>query len=89
MTTQPLDPAKLRLGFVQYWAMNGKDWRTVAADDVSFDGRELESELTTVLSAPALAALSAAAPGGHWAGRLVGVRHRDVEPFHLYASGKW
>lgn len=72
LTTQPLDPAKLRLGFVLYGAMNRRDWRTVSVADVSFDDRELENQLTPVLSAPALAALSAAARGGHWAGRLVG-----------------
>jgi hypothetical protein len=35
----------LRLGFVVYGAMNRKDWRTVSADEVDFDARELERQL--------------------------------------------
>lgn len=46
-----LDVAKLRLGFVVYGALNRKDWRSVSAEDVSFDAAELMNELLPVLRA--------------------------------------
>ena len=45
-----LDPHRLRIGFVVYGAMNRKDWRTVAAEDVDFDAAELARQLIPTLS---------------------------------------
>jgi predicted nucleotidyltransferase component of viral defense system len=58
-----LDMTKLRLGFVLYGAMNRKDWRTVAIDDVGYDHRELENELIPVVRNEYLARRKA----GDWA----------------------
>mgnify|MGYP000844251510 CR=1 FL=1 len=55
LTHGDLDRAKLRLGFVLYGAMNRKDWRTVAIDDVGYDHRELENELIPVIRAESYA----------------------------------
>jgi len=46
-----LDPARLRMGFLVYGALNRKDWRAVRADDVNFDATELLNELRPVLRA--------------------------------------
>ncbi len=43
------DSDLLRTGFVVYGAMNRKDWRTVSADDVVFDARELTRQLAPTL----------------------------------------
>jgi predicted nucleotidyltransferase component of viral defense system len=69
LTKQTLDPAKLRLAFVLYGAMNRKDWRTVSVDDVGFEERELRDQLTPVLSDEVLRAIG---PEEKWAGRLIG-----------------
>ncbi len=44
-----LDFQRLRIGFVVYGAMNRKDWRTVSADDVDFDARDLARQLLPTL----------------------------------------
>ena len=44
-----LDTERLRLAFVVYGAMNRKDWRTVSAEDISFDERQLRDTLLPVL----------------------------------------
>ena len=44
-----LDPGRLRTAFVVYGAMNRRDWRTVSADDVSFDASELAGQLLPAL----------------------------------------
>jgi predicted nucleotidyltransferase component of viral defense system len=49
LTRSDLDQKKLRLGFVLYGAMNRKDWRTVAIDDVGYDPSELANELIPVV----------------------------------------
>lgn len=49
LTRAKLEPARLRLGFVVYGAMNRKDWRTVTADDVGFAPAEVERELLPTL----------------------------------------
>jgi hypothetical protein len=49
LTKAALDPARLRLAFVVYGAMNRKDWRTVKADDVGFSPAEVERELLPTL----------------------------------------
>jgi len=49
LTRATLEPAKLRLAFVIYGAMNRKDWRTVKADDVGFAPAEVECELLPTL----------------------------------------
>jgi predicted nucleotidyltransferase component of viral defense system len=44
-----LDQERLRTAFVVYGAMNRKDWRTVAIEDVAFDEAELSSQLLPAL----------------------------------------
>lgn len=44
-----LDPARLRVAFVVYGALNRKDWRTVKVSDVSFERGELEQQLLPLL----------------------------------------
>jgi hypothetical protein len=51
LTTQTLDPERLRLGFVLYGAMNRKDWRTASISDIAFDSLELREQLIPLLSA--------------------------------------
>lgn len=46
---EALDLPRLRTAFVVYGAMNRRDWRTVSADDVSFDAAELASQLLPAL----------------------------------------
>jgi predicted nucleotidyltransferase component of viral defense system len=46
---QSLDPARLRLAFVAYGAMNRRDWRTVSVEDVSFDPRDVQNQLLPLL----------------------------------------
>jgi predicted nucleotidyltransferase component of viral defense system len=67
LTRGDLDRTKLRLAFVLYGAMNRKDWRTVAIDDVGYDHRELENELIPVVRAASLATRRA----GDWAGIMI------------------
>ena len=62
-----LDQQKLRLGFVLYGAMNRKDWRTVAIQDVSCDPRELENHLLPVIRGEFLDAQKT----GDWAERML------------------
>lgn len=57
-TTQKLDPAKLRLAFILYGAMNRKDWQTVKIDDVGVDAGELEDQLAPLLSESSLARIT-------------------------------
>lgn len=68
LTTQQLDPAKLRLAFVLYGAMNRKDWRTVSVDDVGFEERELKDQLTPVLAESVLEKIG---PADVWATRMI------------------
>jgi hypothetical protein len=49
LTQAALEPARLRLAFVVYGAMNRKDWRTVTADDLGFAPAEVERELLPTL----------------------------------------
>ena len=44
-----LDQERLRTAFVVYGAMNRKDWRTVAVEDVAFDEAELSNQLLPAL----------------------------------------
>ena len=62
-----LDPKKLRLGFVLYGAMNRKDWRTVAVEDVGYDPRELENQLIPVVRGEFLRKQKA----GDWAAAMI------------------
>ncbi len=45
-----LDRDKLRLGFVVYGACSRRDWRTVSAEDIGYDRKELQRQLVPVLS---------------------------------------
>lgn len=44
-----IDSNRLRTAFVVYGAMNRTDWRTVSADDLEFDARELARQLVPTL----------------------------------------
>jgi len=68
LTTQTLDPEKLRLGFVLYGAMNRKDWRTATISDIAFDSLELREQLIPLLSASGIRQIGL---DDHWAARLV------------------
>ncbi len=50
------DLERLRVAFVVYGAMNRKDWRTVSAEDVDFDGMELARQLFPTLRLGAIQA---------------------------------
>lgn len=67
LTKADLDHQKLRLGFVLYGAMNRKDWRTVAIQDLSYDPRELENQLLPVIRGELLDAQKT----GDWAERMI------------------
>ena len=54
-----LDMSRLRTAFVVYGAMNRRDWRTAATDDVAFDPRELSSQLLPSLPASAVTGMDA------------------------------
>lgn len=45
LTKHALDRDRLRVGFVVYGALNRRDWRTISADEVDFDGSDLRDEL--------------------------------------------
>lgn len=47
----PLDPVKLRLGFVVYGGINRRDWRTVALEELHMDTASVERELVPLLRA--------------------------------------
>ena len=49
-----LDQERLRIAFVVYGAMNRKDWRTVSAEAMEFDGAELRSQLVPTLRLDAI-----------------------------------
>jgi predicted nucleotidyltransferase component of viral defense system len=68
LTTQTLDPEKLRIGFVLYGAMNRKDWRTASISDIAFDSLELREQLIPLLSASGIRQIGL---DDHWAARLV------------------
>jgi predicted nucleotidyltransferase component of viral defense system len=44
-----LDETRLRPAFVAYGALNRKDWRKIALEDITFKPRELQNELIPVL----------------------------------------
>ena len=54
-----LDLSRLRVAFIVYGAMNRRDWRTVTTDDVTFDTRELSSQLLPSLPASTIAGTDA------------------------------
>ena len=54
-----LDMSRLRTAFVVYGAMNRRDWRTAATDDVAFDPQELSSQLLPSLPASAVTGMDA------------------------------
>ncbi|MBN2133599.1 MAG: nucleotidyl transferase AbiEii/AbiGii toxin family protein [Sedimentisphaerales bacterium] len=67
LTKGKLDRQKLRLGFVLYGAMNRKDWRTVAIQDVGYDPREFENQLVPFVRGEFLDAQKT----GDWAERMI------------------
>lgn len=74
LTRGGFDAAKLRLGFVLYGAMNRKDWRSVAIDDVGCDTQELENELRPVVRKALLAQQNA----GDWAEQMVAACRKEL-----------
>jgi hypothetical protein len=62
------DHRRLRLAFVVYGAINRKDWRTVTAQDVAFDTRELRQQLVPLLREEAV---KRGEPLRQWGERLV------------------
>jgi len=69
-----LDPEKLRLSFVFYGAMNRKDWRTVAIQDVGYDPQELENKLVPVIRREFLTQQKT----GDWAERMIAACHKEL-----------
>ncbi|HEY3413175.1 MAG TPA: nucleotidyl transferase AbiEii/AbiGii toxin family protein [Armatimonadota bacterium] len=72
LTQRNLDPARLRLAFVVYGALNRHDWRTVVPEDVDFTESELRDSLIPVLP------VGSAPPMGEdsdWGKRLVAECH--------------
>jgi predicted nucleotidyltransferase component of viral defense system len=57
LTSQQLDPERLRLGFVAYGAMNRRDWREVRAEDVDFETKEMRDQLLPTVRSNFLATL--------------------------------
>lgn len=49
MTSTPMDPARLRLAFILYGAMNPKDWRTIKTNDIAPDTQEASRQLFPLL----------------------------------------
>jgi hypothetical protein len=47
--TGAFEPERLRLAFVLYGAMNRRDWRTVAIEEVSLDTKDFEQNLLPML----------------------------------------
>ena len=47
--TGAFEPGRLRLAFVLYGAMNRRDWRTVAIDEVSLETKDFEQKLLPTL----------------------------------------
>lgn len=68
LSTVPLDPARLRLGFVVYGGMNRRDWREVTLDELQADPEDVERRLLPVLRARAAPDRSGLAA---WSSRLV------------------
>lgn len=54
--TGSIDHGRLRIAFVVYGGMNRRDWRTVSAEDISFDEREFERQLLPTLRSGMIAA---------------------------------
>jgi len=67
LTQTELDQEKLRLGFVLFGAMNRKDWRSIAIDDVGYDAKELKNQLAPVVRIDVLDQMKAQ----NWATRMV------------------
>lgn len=67
LTRVGFDGDRLRLAFVIYGAVNRRDWRTVSANDVNFEARELD-QLVPLIREDALPKLG---PRSDWAERLV------------------
>ncbi len=85
LTRGGLDEEKLRLGFVLYGAMNRKDWRTVRAEDVDVDARELRNRLLPVVRADFIAN---AGDVQDWAARLVAECRAALAPLLSSAPGE-
>jgi len=58
--TGALEPECLRLAFVLYGAMNRRDWRTVAIEEVSLEIKDFEQKLFPMLRLKGVDTLSAA-----------------------------
>jgi predicted nucleotidyltransferase component of viral defense system len=58
--TGALEPERLRLAFVLYGAMNRRDWRTVAIEEVSLEIKDFEQKLLPTLRSKGADTISAA-----------------------------
>lgn len=67
LTKTALNPAKLRMAFVLYGAMNRKDWRTVSVGEIGYDHRELQQNLLPLLRTSG----SKSPPPVDWAASMV------------------
>ncbi|MGO8673245.1 MAG: nucleotidyl transferase AbiEii/AbiGii toxin family protein [Capsulimonadaceae bacterium] len=68
MPDGPFEPAKLRLAFVVYGAINREDWRTVKADDVGMSLQDMKTNLVPLLRSNIIAT---AGPLNDWSRRMV------------------
>jgi predicted nucleotidyltransferase component of viral defense system len=59
LTQTTLDPARLRLAFVVYGAMNRVDWRTISVNQIDYEFGELENQLIPVVRPEVLRDLKA------------------------------
>ncbi len=58
--TGALEPGRLRLAFVLYGAMNRRDWRTVAIEEVRLEIKDFEQKLLPMLRSKGVDTMSAA-----------------------------
>jgi predicted nucleotidyltransferase component of viral defense system len=58
--TGTLEPERLRLAFVLYGAMNRRDWRTVAIDEVNLEIKDFEQKLLPMLRSKGVTTMGAA-----------------------------
>lgn len=49
LTVSRTDPSRLRAAFILYGAMNRRDWRTIALDDIEVDSRDARRNLFPLL----------------------------------------
>jgi len=94
--TGALEPERLRLAFVLYGAMNRRDWRTVAIEEVRLEIKDLEQKLLPMLRSKGMGAGNAASFSGglikdchHGLAALLPFTETEMEFLdHLLARGE-